>query len=56
VETQHSKGWLRGTSENYQQVLVPEHQGAIGDLIPLEISGLEDGILCHHPQTKRVNS
>ncbi len=56
VETRQSNEWLRGTSENYQQVLVPENLGAIGDLIPLEISGLEDGILCHHPQTKRANS
>lgn len=54
VETHHSKDWLRGTTENYQQVLLPEKLGAIGDLIPLEISGLEDGILCHHPQTKRA--
>ncbi len=54
VEASHSRGWLRGTSENYQQVLLPENLGSIGDMIPLEISGLEDGILCHHPQTKRA--
>lgn len=56
VEKEVDDGWLRGTSENYQQILLPAHLGTVGDLRSLEINGLKDGILCHHPQAERVRA
>ncbi len=56
VEKEVEGGWLRGTSENYQQILLPAGMASVGDLLAMDISGLKDGILCHHPEAERVRA
>jgi len=50
VERRHAPGWMRGTTENYQQMLVPEGMAPVGSLLDIEVTGVQDGMLRHRSE------
>jgi threonylcarbamoyladenosine tRNA methylthiotransferase MtaB len=54
IERRHSPEWLRGSTENYQQLLIPDGKAAIGELLKVKVSGLKDGMLFHESQKQKL--